>query len=90
MLVGGGFACPIARPSRLCGSAGEVMVVEQTAQWPLEPGGPPGEPQAVASLLRVRAGRVASVIRYPDLDTALAAAGLDMSDQEAFQNRSVQ
>ncbi len=62
------------------GHAEEVVVVEQTGRWRLD-NGALGEPQGVASVFRVRAGRVASVLRYPELAEALAAAGLSLSDQ---------
>ena len=60
----------------------DVVVVEQTGRWRLEDGAL-GEPQPVASVFRVSAGRVASVLRYPDVDSALAAADLSEADQAA-------
>jgi hypothetical protein len=54
-----------------------VLVVEQRAAWP----GPSGPiPQTVASVFEVADGRVTSVSRYADLDSALAAAGLTRTD----------
>src|SRR5436305_9617337 len=53
----------------------DVVVVEQRATWQ-----PPGQetaavPQSVSSVFVVKDGRVASVIRHPDLAAALAAGG---------------
>ena len=53
----------------------DTIVVEQSAKWRGEDG-QLGEPQLVASVFRVRDGRVCSVIRYADLTTALEAEGL--------------
>lgn len=39
-----------------------------------------GEPQAVASVFVVRQGEVARVVRYPDVASALEAAGLTSAD----------
>jgi len=44
---------------------GEAVLVEQHASWPGDAG-----PQPVASVFRVRDGRVTSVIRYPDVAAA--------------------
>jgi hypothetical protein len=55
-----------------------VVVVEETAAWRTETG-ELGEVQMVTSIFRVVEGRVASVIRYQDLSSALDAAGLDPS-----------
>jgi hypothetical protein len=41
-----------------------------------------GAPRDVASIFVVRAGRVVSVVRHPDLAMALAAARLDESDEQ--------
>jgi ketosteroid isomerase-like protein len=53
---------------------GEVVVVSQEAQW-TSPGGA-GAVENVASVFRVREGRIVSIIRYPDLDAALIGAGI--------------
>jgi ketosteroid isomerase-like protein len=53
-----------------------VVVVEEVAQW-RSADGSLSEPQLVASLFRVREGRVERVSRYDDLHSALEAAGLD-------------
>lgn len=58
-----------------------TVVVEQRARWLTADDGRPTEPTMVASVFLVAAGRVASVIRHPDLAAALAAAGLDESDE---------
>ena len=53
----------------------ETVVVEGAAQWgDAETGG-----QTVGSIFVVRDGRVSRVMRYPDLASALLAAGLDES-----------
>src|SRR5207244_13560481 len=59
---------------------GQVVVVEQAASWP-SADGQLAAPQQVASLFRVENGRVASVLRHPDLPSALHASGLDLSDE---------
>jgi ketosteroid isomerase-like protein len=61
-------------PGRVVSGDGRI-VVEQTARWPGADGAL-GEPQTVASVFAVRDGRVASVIRYADMPSALEAAGL--------------
>ncbi len=49
---------------------GQTLVVEQDARWSAD------EPShRVASVFRVRDGKVASVVRYPDMEAALSAAG---------------
>src|SRR5437588_143819 len=68
------------QPARVF-ARGDVVVVEQSARWPSEPGAEPGESQMVASLFRVRDGRVASVIRHADLAAAIEAAGVDAADE---------
>jgi ketosteroid isomerase-like protein len=52
-----------------------TVVVEQSAQWH------GGEPQVVASVFRVRDGKIESVIRFPDLGSAFEAAGFDPSPE---------
>jgi ketosteroid isomerase-like protein len=58
----------------------ELVVVEEAGRWRRDEDGSPGEPQAVASVFRVERGRVASVLRYPDVPAALAATGLSEPD----------
>jgi len=58
---------------------GEVVVVSQEAQW--APPGGTAEVENVASVFRVRQGRIVSIIRYPDLDAALAGAGIGRGDR---------
>jgi hypothetical protein len=65
---------------RLFHRAGAV-VVRQRARWDLPDAGPTAPAEPVASVFRVRDGLVAGVVRYPDLATALEAAGLDESDE---------
>jgi ketosteroid isomerase-like protein len=57
---------------------GDVVVVEEGAVWPGET-----VEQTVASAFRVRDGRVSSVVRYADVDAALAAAGIDESTEQS-------
>jgi hypothetical protein len=54
---------------------GAVVVVSQEAQWSSGPGGA-AEIQTVASVFRVHEGLIVSILRYADLDSALAAAGM--------------
>jgi ketosteroid isomerase-like protein len=65
-------------PQRTYGRNGTIVVV-QLARWQASDGGL-GEPQPVATVFRVRDGRVASVIRFDDVLSALEAAGLDETD----------
>jgi ketosteroid isomerase-like protein len=58
----------------------EVVVVEQSARWP-SADGRLAERQSVASVFQIKGGRVASVIRHPDLHSALQAGGLDLADE---------
>jgi ketosteroid isomerase-like protein len=53
----------------------EVVVVTQEAEWPSDTA-LASEPQAVASVFRVRHGVIVSVFRYDDLESALVAAGI--------------
>jgi ketosteroid isomerase-like protein len=62
-------------PGRVFGR-GEVVVVEERAEWHSAGGGEVTGAQEVASVFRVRAGRVASITRHASLDEALQAAGL--------------
>ena len=60
---------------------GGTVVVEQLAVWrPTEPGEDASR-QEIATVFRVRDGRVDRVIRHPDLESALMAAGLSASDE---------
>ena len=61
--------------------AGDQVVVEQRATWDVPGAAQPGEPQVVATVFLVRDGRVRRVIRYVNLDAALAAVGLNMADE---------
>ena len=58
----------------------EVVVVDQAARWRTADGRLT-PPQGVASVFRTQDGRVSSVIRHPDLSSALQAAGLEESDE---------
>jgi hypothetical protein len=55
-----------------------AIVVEQEAEWQTEE---PGDRQTVASVFVVRDGLVTSVMRHPDLASALRAANLDESHE---------
>jgi ketosteroid isomerase-like protein len=66
-------------PGRTFGE-GDTVVVEQGAEWqPADPGGV----QTVASVLVVSDGLVTSVVRYPDVASALRAANLDASHERS-------
>ena len=66
-------------PGRTFGEA-DTVVVEQGAEWQsAEPGGV----QTVASVFVVSDGLVTSVVRYPDLGSALRAANLDASHERS-------
>ncbi len=56
----------------------DAVIVEQNATWPADEG-----VHRLASVFHVRDGKIASVLRYPDLGAALSAAGLDASGQHA-------
>jgi ketosteroid isomerase-like protein len=58
----------------------KVVVVDQVARW-RSADGQLTEPQDVASVFRMQDGQVSSVVRYPDLASALQASGLDVSDE---------
>ena len=58
-----------------------AVVVRQRARWDLPEVDPTGPVDLVASVFRVHDGLVAGIVRYPDLTAALAAAGLDESDE---------
>jgi ketosteroid isomerase-like protein len=55
---------------------GNTVVVEQVATWQRPEGATGGEPETVASVFTVKDGRVDSVVRYPNLASALEASGL--------------
>lgn len=65
-------------PSRVFHRA-ETVVVEGEARWRDADTGRPTGGQTVGSVFVVRDGLVSRVIRYPDLASALLAAGLDES-----------
>jgi ketosteroid isomerase-like protein len=58
----------------------DTVVVEQGAQWQSTE---PGDRQTVASVFVVRDDLVTSVVRYPDLASALRAANLDESHERS-------
>jgi ketosteroid isomerase-like protein len=64
-------------PGRIFDEAGKV-VVEQGAEWQ---SANPGNVQTVTSVFAVSDGLVTSVVRYPDLASALRAADLDASHE---------
>lgn len=57
------------------------VVVEQHASWRIAETGQMTEPDLVASAFVVRDDRIVSVIRYPDLETAIEAADLSAEDE---------
>lgn len=59
----------------------QTVVVEQAAEWRAAETGEVTGQQTPASVFIVRDGKVASVIRYPDLAAALAATGLGEADE---------
>jgi ketosteroid isomerase-like protein len=61
-------------------SEADTVVVEQEAEW--LSAGPSGR-QMVASVFVVDDGLVTSVVRYPDLATALRAASLEESHERS-------
>lgn len=65
-------------PGRTFGEAGKV-IVEQGAEWQSVD---PGNVRTVASVFLVSDGLVTSVVRYPDLASALRAANLDGSHEK--------
>ena len=66
-------------PGRTFHEAGTV-VVEQGAQWQ---SADPDNVQTLASVFMLIDGLVTSVVRYPDLASALRAANLDASHQKS-------
>jgi hypothetical protein len=59
---------------------GGVIVAEQAAHWgPPEEAGP--ETHTIATEFVVREGRIAAVVRYDDLESALEATGLGTEDE---------
>ena len=64
-------------PGRTFGEA-DMVVVEQGAEWQTAD---PGHLQTVASVFVVHDNLVTSVMRYPDLTSALHAANLDSSHE---------
>lgn len=69
-------------PRRVFHRAGTV-VVEESARWRSPETEQMTEPQGAASVFRVHDGRVTRVVRYPDVISALQAAGLDDADADA-------
>ncbi len=59
---------------------GETVIVEQEAEWRNRETDAATGRERPASIFIVRGGRVASVIRHPDLAAAFAAAGLTEAD----------
>jgi ketosteroid isomerase-like protein len=60
---------------------GDTIVAEQCARWRSATDGALSEPQTVASVFTVGDGRLTLIMRYPDLTSALAAAGLTVADE---------
>src|SRR5690242_13472805 len=62
-------------------AGGVVVVVAQDAAWRSETSGAVTGQATPASVFIVRDGLIASVIRHPDLASALSAVGLDEADK---------
>lgn len=60
---------------------GATVVVEQEAEWRSGETGEVASRDSVASVFTVESGRVQSITRYPDLASALDAAGLGDADR---------
>lgn len=56
-----------------------TVVAEEEARWRDADTGEMGGAQIVGTIFTVRNGRVASILRHPGLEEALAAADLDVS-----------
>ena len=54
-------------------ASGDTVIVGQLASW-RDDTGQPTEPEPVATVFIVRDRQIVSIIRYPDLDAALAAS----------------
>jgi hypothetical protein len=65
-----------------CFQWGSTVVVEQQARWYSAEDSGLGEPLTVASVFLVRDGRVVSVVRWSDLESALRTAGLAQADEQ--------
>jgi ketosteroid isomerase-like protein len=55
---------------------GEIVVVEQTARWPAGADSAEAPERTIATIFTVRGDRIARAVRYEDLASALAAAGM--------------
>lgn len=60
---------------------GNVVVVEEAAEWRAADTGDIVGRQTVASMFRVNADGISAVLRFPDLPSALATAGLSHADE---------
>ena len=60
---------------------GDVVVVEEDAEWRLLDTEESTSRQIVASIFRIKDGRIAAVHRHPDLASALGAADLSEADE---------
>jgi hypothetical protein len=67
-------------PGRLF-ARGSVVVAEEVAAWKDAQTGATSPSQAIASVFRIRDGRIAGVVRYDGLADALRAAGLETKDE---------
>jgi ketosteroid isomerase-like protein len=54
----------------------DVVVVEQTARWPAGADSSEAPERVIATVFTLRDGRIARAVRYENLASALAAAGL--------------
>ena len=55
---------------------GDVVVVEQNARWPAGADSAEAPERVIATVFTLRDDRIARAVRYEDLASALAAAGL--------------
>jgi len=55
---------------------GDIVVVEQTARWPVGADSAEAPERVIATMFTVRGERIARAVRYEDLGSALAAAGM--------------
>ncbi|HYZ15949.1 MAG TPA: nuclear transport factor 2 family protein [Candidatus Acidoferrum sp.] len=60
---------------------GDLVVVEQAARWPAGADSAEAPERVIATLYTLRDNRVARAVRYEDLASALAAAGMSPVDR---------
>lgn len=60
---------------------GDVVVVEQVAEWHAPNGGDVTSSQRLATAFTVRDGKIAGIYRYGNIGEALTTSGLDETDE---------